>query len=352
MKLPMAIEAVDKTFLTEALSQRWPGISILNWKVDRIIHGSATKVRLLMEYGGETGDDGGSSAPPASMWLKIGFEPHHENRANMGIYTREVNFYNHTLPLLSIPAPQCFYAYAQTDPIQGALLLEDLTLQNVRFGTATMPLSVLHAAAGLKVLATLHAQSQSRLGEIDLPVATKETQDVLFEVAEHADDYFKAPRGYAAPVSLHSSARLSAGLAVYLDLVQKSPHGVVHGDSHLNNLYVAPDDTAGFIDWQTVGLGLWAHDVAYFLVTALDTPDRRRWERELLAGYLAEWSKHGVRAPAFDEAWTLYRKAVLYPFIVWLGNSDFMQPPDVNIACYSRAGAAMIDHDTYGLLGV
>ena len=38
-----------------------------------------------------------------------------------------------------------------------------------------------------------------------------------------------------------------------------------------------------FVDWRTVAVGPWVHDVNYFLVFALDVPNRRVHECDLLA---------------------------------------------------------------------
>lgn len=94
------------------------------------------------------------------------------------------------------------------------------------------------------------------------------------------------------------------------------------------------------------------HDVDYFLVSALDLPDRRAHERDLLGHYLKALATFGVTTPAPDEAWEEYRRTTVYGFLCWLCNPDVWQPPDVNTATCARFGVAMLDHDTYAALGV
>jgi aminoglycoside phosphotransferase (APT) family kinase protein len=127
---------------------------------------------------------------------------------------------------------------------------------------------------------------------------------------------------------------------------------VVHGDAHIGNAYIEPSGRVGFVDWQTVALGSWVHDVNYFLVSALDVPDRRAHERDLLGHYLKALATYGVSAPVFDEAWSDYRRATVHGFLGWLCNLDVWQPAEVNTATYARFGMAMVDHDTYAALGV
>ena len=187
------------------------------------------------------------------------------------------------------------------------------------------------------MLAALHAQSEAIGTHLDLPVATTETMAVLTEFARDANNYFDTDRGRLAPYRLRSAELLSRGLERYLSLIQSNPKWIVHGDSHVNNMYLVADGSAGFVDWQTVGRGHWVHDIGYFMVTALAIEDRREWERTLIEAYIDEWRRRDPSGPGFDEAWPLYKLSLFYPFIVWLGNSDTMQPPDVNWACFERA---------------
>jgi aminoglycoside phosphotransferase (APT) family kinase protein len=108
----------------------------------------------------------------------------------------------------------------------------------------------------------------------------------------------------------------------------------------------------GFVDWQTVAVGPWVHDVNYVLVSALDVPDRRAYERDLLGHYLKALATFGVSAPGLDEAWSDYRRATVHGFLGWLCNLDQWQPAEVNTETYARFGMAMIDHDTYVALEV
>ena len=127
--------------------------------------------------------------------------------------------------------------------------------------------------------------------------------------------------------------------------------GEVRFFTEIAPLYEA-EGRVGFVDWQTVALGPWVHDVNYFVVSALDVPDRRAHERDLLGHYLNMLATYGVSVPGLDEAWSDYRRATVHGFLGWLCNLDHWQPAEVNTATYARFGMAMIDHDTYAALGV
>ena len=163
---------------------------------------------------------------------------------------------------------------------------------------------------------------------------------------------FATPRAFAAPVALHNPERLRAAFSVYRSAVRRGPTCLVHGDPHIGNAYLELDGSVGFVDWQTAAIGNWVHDVNYFMVSALDVPDRRAHERDLLGYFLKALAAHDVAAPTPAEAWDDYRRATVYGFLCWLCNPDIWQPPDVNAATFARFGLAMLDHETYTALGV
>ncbi len=64
------------------------------------------------------------------------------------------------------------------------------------------------------------------------------------------------------------------------------------------------------LDWQSIGLGPAAYDVAYLLGGSLSVEDRREHEEWLIGYYLERLQSAGV-AYSFDELWTDYRLAHL-----------------------------------------
>jgi hypothetical protein len=93
-------------------------------------------------------------------------------------------------------------------------------------------------------------------------------------------------------------------------------------------------------------------DVSYFIVGNLDPVDRRRWEGALLHHYLEGLRRQGVDAPDYDMAWQAYRAWAVWGEIVWLLNRTDFHTEAVCTAMATRFGQAMVDHDTFGVLGV
>lgn len=74
-------------WLTAALEGNFPGTEVTSVILGTIIHGTSTKVRLLLTYN----EAGQLHRLPPTMWLKGGFEPHSALRAR--IYAGEAAFY-------------------------------------------------------------------------------------------------------------------------------------------------------------------------------------------------------------------------------------------------------------------
>jgi Phosphotransferase enzyme family len=283
--LPLTAEGITAAWLSAGLRTRYPGVVITQVEPVQIIDGIATKVRLRLAYGPRTRRDG----LPDQMCVKGGFGAYREYLGGMGFYSGEVRFFNEIAPLYELARPASYFGLTQSDPVQGIVALEDLQARGVAFGRATRPLSVELARAGLDALAALHGQSWGdgrprRLGVE--PLLSDTTEPILRDFFAALPERFAAPRGFAAPVALHEPDRLRAGFAAYRAGAQRGALCVVHGDAHIGNAYIEPNGRVGFVDWQTVAVGPWVHDVNYFLVSALDVPDRRAHERDLLGHYL------------------------------------------------------------------
>jgi aminoglycoside/choline kinase family phosphotransferase len=270
------------------------------------------------------------------------------------IYGAETTFFGLIRQYYDLHTPDCYYAAWQKDPFQFALFLEDLDLRGVEFNSAVKPLSPDEAAAGLEMLAAIHGQS---FGDPRIAAAGVAAPfDNLAKMLEtfylpNIAAFFSALRSYAVPFSLRDEARFLDGIDRYVVLSHQGDC-LLHGDAHIGNSY-KENGRVGFLDWQCIAIGNPIHDVAYFMISALDIPDRRAAEKELLKRYLDRRATY-PNAPRiqFDDVWQDYRRAAFMSFFTWLTNSDEWQTPEINMSGCARAGAAMLDLDCYGALGI
>jgi Ser/Thr protein kinase RdoA (MazF antagonist) len=57
------------------------------------------------------------------------------------------------------------------------------------------------------------------------------------------------------------------------------PQTLLHGDPHIANTYLLPDQGGGLLDWQLMVKGRWAHDFSYLLITGASRIHRSRTRR-------------------------------------------------------------------------
>jgi hypothetical protein len=337
VRIPGEIGEIDATWATEALGCRYPGTVVTSLHQGTIIHGSGTKIRLLLDYN----DAGHGHRLPPTMWIKTGYEPHSDMIRNS--YVGEKKFYRDINRDGFVNAPYCYFGGTDATGLT-AVLLEDLLARNARFGIATAPLDVGAARRVLDMMARLHAEwwDDPRLAELGAVGGSFATDDIIFALIDGQDweASVAEPRGANVPARFHSREAIRSAYSRLWEIDRTTTSCMLHGDSHLGNLFFEPDGTPGWFDWQRVMQGDWGWDVAYFLIGALEQDVCAEHEKSLLRYYLERREAYGVPEMAFDEAWLSYRRHALHG-LVWIINPTTMQPVEINTAYALRFGAAV-----------
>jgi hypothetical protein len=351
MPLPVEIGQIDAAWLTAALRTRTPGVTVRAMEVADVRHGTCTKIRLRLDL-----DDAAERAGiPRSVILKGGFEQHSRDMAYM--HETEVRGYQEVLGSLGLPSPACYFAAYDAERGQGVIVMEDLVARGVRFCDPLKPQGFDEVARRLTELARFHAKSWGS-PEFRPGGRWEWQQDVMPDVRSYAQPFLKpevwdrfvgSPRGAAVSVRFHSAEWMADAFDRMVLLSATEPHCVLHGDTHLGNLYVDPDGTPGFFD-SLPAHGPAMSEVAYHMACALDTADRRRWEGALVGHYLGQLRANGVAAPDFDDAMHQYAVYLARAYFIFIINDADFQSEAVNTAYTARISAAMIDHDTIGRL--
>jgi Ser/Thr protein kinase RdoA (MazF antagonist) len=141
--------------------------------------------------------------------------------------------------------------------------------------------------------------------------------------------------------------------ARYIRTLTAAPQTLLHGDPHIGNTYVLPDDTVGFLDWQMVRRGNFSLDLGYFLQGGLTIEDRRRHERDLIGEYRSALSLPNDEMPTADEIWLRCRASVAHGLAIWiatLSGGDAWQRPEICLVFAQRYSAAFVDLDTRAAL--
>jgi hypothetical protein len=345
MRLPRELDEVTAGVISTVLGER---AEVETIAFSALTQGTTTRARLHLTYAGDASD------LPPTMWFKSSFNSFTERLMAWEALEAEARFYE-LAPTIDVNAPLAYGSVFDPDG-QSIVLLEDLEAAGATFRSTTTQVSYEDAAATLRELARLHAslwQSPRLTGDLDWLPTTVTGGFSGFYLGEFVEILPRLLHGsrndlVAGPL-LDSEAVCEAWVSLN-HRTASQPHTHLHYDPHIGNTYLDRTGRPGFVDWQCTRRGLWAHDVAYFVTSALGIRDRRRWEQDLLRGYLAELAGFGVDGPGFGPAWIEYRAHLLFGLVVWMMTEPVSQPEEVCRTQIVRFASAVLDHRSLELL--
>jgi hypothetical protein len=308
VSVPAGPHEITPRWLEAALSPRYPGVRVGAVEVTDVRQVTNTHSFLRVDY------DAAQGAPSRLFAKMLPLDP--ERRpilaaSQMG--PKEVLFYQRLAPHLSLRVPEVYVARHDPRDESFVLLMEDLSLTNCRVPDGTWGISADSAASALEDLADLHVRyedPQRRRAEVPwaplaLEVPPYGAVSLQYGLDHHrdrlSDTFARAAEIYIAhPDEL---VALWAG--------GPGPATVVHGDTHIGNLF---DDNGrtGFLDWGVINVTTPLRDASYFINMALQIEDRRAHEHALLRHYLAARQARGGQPVGWDEAWQAHRLHALY----------------------------------------
>lgn len=242
-------------------------------------------------------------------------------------YRSEFEFYSLVADQMGIPVPRSFHQDISEDGADVVLLLADMA--PAVQGDQIAGCSPVEARLAVEALAGLHGPSWCapewmQLSAVVMPKpgdadAAKGMGDVCKMAADIVIDRL------GASISAEDQETLTAAMASVTDwlLAEPNRYALMHGDYRLDNMLFDPDRTRiTVVDWQTVGVGLAARDLAYFTATSLEPAVRARIERELVEHYHRALLGYGVPDYDLDTCWSDYRLGVVQaPLLVALGTA-------------------------------
>jgi hypothetical protein len=250
----------------------------------------------------------GEGPPTAVLKLAAADTASRATGIGLGIYAREVRFYDEVAPSIGGPLPGCWVARFEESEGWFTLLLEDAA--DATPGDQIAGCGVEQARLAMSALAQLHAPV---LGDETLAGSDWLNRPAPINQALVAQLLPGFMERYGERVSAEHRAlceRFVARLDPWL-ADRRGPQGLVHGDFRLDNLLFGKSERSKpltVVDWQTVGWGGAVTDAAYFLGGGLQVEDRRRHERELLGEYHEALLAEGVRGFSWETCWEEYRR--------------------------------------------
>ena len=234
----------------------------------------------------------------------------------LGLYAREVAFYENIATSSVLRVPECFYSFLG-DNGRFVLIIEDLSVDyivgdQIEGGTHAQILNAIDTLAGF------HAQwwESSDLDELDwLPVP-----DDPAYMATVPEIY----RG-GLPVLINEwESRVpkeSIEVAKILEPIfeeimlafAEGPHTFSHADTRLDNLFFPKSESSevAFIDFQLCLRGRGINDIAYLVGNSVPKEIASKNWQTYIQYWLDALARNGVNY-SFDDAVLHYRQAVLY----------------------------------------
>jgi hypothetical protein len=356
---PIAKSIDDVPWCAEAISPDWmTAVMCRNAKDARAVsveicggdQGSSVRRRLKVEYN-EQGRNAGlvedlfcKTTPTVLTRLATGLSAAAEGR-----------FYRQIRPELNFEAPRCYYSAWDRNSGRSVHLFDDvIATKAARFCKCNTPISRAQAEQIIDTLAILHSHFyHSERFSSDLKWVVSYID--FFGAGErvglrecHEQAMIQADAVIPPDITRRSAEIWPLAIRA-LDLHRNGPYTLLHSDVHLGNWYITGEGVLGLCDWQCIGKGHWARDVAYAISTTLSIEDRRVWERELLQRYLDNMGEKCGLSTSFDEAWDLYRQQLSLALLMWTPTlvhtrtTPDMQPEEMSLEMIKRITVAISD---------
>jgi aminoglycoside phosphotransferase (APT) family kinase protein len=259
----------------------------------------------------------------------------------------EAAFYRWLRPTLDVRSPRAYHSGVDLEARRGLVVMDDILALGGTVGSAHEPYTLDTCRDSLGQLARLHASTWQDLDlDVDWLAPRISPMAELFPT-DRLQELLDDGRGPDLPAELRDAELLKEAMH---RTAEQPLTCVIHGDTHSGNSYRDAQGRSCWFDWQVTQRGHWSIDVAYHLGTVLTVDDRRRHEADLLLHYLDELARFGIDAPEFDAAWDAYARGFPWGFFLWAITQ--VSSREVVLVHVPRLGAALVDHDTYGRLGV
>lgn len=304
MSFPTAPDAMRPDWLAEKLGQRPDALR--GFAAAKVGTGQmCDSFRLTLDWAT------GVEAPQSVIAKCPSHDEASRNIAKLtGTYVKEVSWYRELAADSGVAAPHCFHAEIADDEVDFILLLSDLS--PARQGDQLAGLGLVGLAPCIDAAAGLHALLWNDPRLDALPWLARDNSEVVRALFPQLYEGFR--ERYAkrlAPDVLD----LGAGIAARLDAYLARPTAaqtIVHGDLRIDNILFAPDgDACWLVDWQTLGRGSGATDLAYLLGTSIADPcERAAADRPAFERWVSALRRRGID-PDEQGLWDDYRVGAL-----------------------------------------
>ncbi|KAI9148887.1 hypothetical protein HJFPF1_10930 [Paramyrothecium foliicola] len=307
----------------------------------RNIWGTASKLFYTITY-----EDESTDSRPTDVCIKGVFDPKTiaEQPWTVPLAIREADFFTKVAPTLSnINYPNSWWS--GKNETQGIVIMDDLTKHGCTFPPEVAEYSVEKVMSGVETLAGLHAQYWGQSQE-DHPWIWNNYDPAMSFMCAQWDTIVRTEGRPKLPDYLMDGKRCLGALARYY--AERNPRfrTLLHGDTHIGNVYFTEEGRIGFLDWSAFHFASCFHDIVYHMTAMLTIENRRAHEMEILDHYLETLHRRG--GPKFDrhndpEVMIEYKRSFMTN-VVWLICPYELQSKERIDELCARTVAAYDDH--------
>ncbi len=304
MSFPTAPEAMTPAWLAGKLGQE--ASALRGFTARKVGTGQmCDSFRLTLDWAGDV-------EAPAAV---VGTCPSHDDASRYianptGSSVKGVCWYRELAAGSGVAAPVCHHAEIADDDVDFILILSDLA--PARQGDQLAGLGLAGLVPCIGAAAGLHALLWNDARLDALPWLARDNGDVIRALFPQLYAGFR--ERYATrlePEVLDIGGGIIEKLDAYLTR-QTSARTIVHGDLRIDNILFAPDgDRCWLVDWQTLGRGSGATDLAYLVGTSIANPfERAAADRPAFDYWITALHERGID-PDPEGLWTDYRVGAL-----------------------------------------
>jgi hypothetical protein len=234
-------------------------------------------------------------------------------------YRSECAFYQSVAHRVHVPIPQSFHCEISDDAADYALLLTDQA--PAVQGDQIAGCDEAQARLAARAIAGLHAPTWNQdewltFSGLAMSLLDDASKKGLGDVAVMSAGITVDKLG--AKLSPEDQATFVEAMALVTPwLADLGRYSLIHGDYRLDNLLFHPDNAGIWVvDWQTLGVGLPARDLAYFAATSLEPDVRSRIEQDLVTEYHQALLSLGVTDYDRETCWYDYRYGMIQALLI------------------------------------
>lgn len=295
---------------------------------------------------------------PESVVVKLpsSSEENRKQGLDLGMFEAEVRFYNELVQKSTRGIPEVYFADIKQGTADFVVVMEDLS--HLSMVDQSEGMNVEQATAAVQILANVHAAWWDRVKVPELewiPSMVGPRIEFVDQMLTQIYPVFAKGFEQYLPEGGLEIYELFAGNYMKLTtaIASRSPWTLVHQDYRVENLMFGPSGSGQVVvlDWQGIGRGPGAYDLAYILGGSMETDLRRRHETQLVSAYFESLVENGVTNYSAEQLREDYAHAHLLGGLatstVTGGSMDLSNERGLKLIATmsNRHAAAALDHD-------